>query len=180
MSRIGRLPVAIPAGVTVEVAENNVVTVKGPKGTLVKELAPEMEIKVEGAEVVVTRPNDLKRMKSLHGLTRTLINNMVVGVSTGYQKVLEVNGVGYRAAKSGNKLTLNLGYSHPVEMIDPEGIEAVCEGQNKIIVKGIDKEKVGQYAAEIRDKRRPEPYKGKGIKYADEVFRRKVGKTGKK
>ena len=180
MSRIGRLPVAIPAGVTVEVAENNVVTVKGPKGTLVKELAPEMEIKVEGAEVVVTRPNDLKRMKSLHGLTRTLINNMVVGVSTGYQKVLEVNGVGYRASKAGNKLTLNLGYSHPVEMIDPEGIESVCEGQNKIIVKGIDKEKVGQYAAEIRDKRRPEPYKGKGIKYADEVIRRKVGKTGKK
>ena len=180
MSRIGRLPVAIPAGVTVEVAENNVVTVKGPKGTLVRELAPEMEIKVEGAEVVVTRPNDLKRMKSLHGLTRTLINNMVIGVSTGYQKVLEVNGVGYRASKSGNKLTLNLGYSHPVEMIDPEGIEAVCEGQNKIIVKGIDKEKVGQYAAEIRDKRRPEPYKGKGIKYSDEVIRRKVGKTGKK
>ena len=180
MSRIGRLPVAIPAGVTVEVAENNVVTVKGPKGTLVRELAPEMEIKVEGAEVVVTRPNDLKRMKSLHGLTRTLINNMVVGVSTGYQKVLEVNGVGYRAAKSGNKLTLNLGYSHPVEMIDPEGIESVCEGQNKIIVKGIDKEKVGQYAAEIREKRAPEPYKGKGIKYADEVIRRKVGKTGKK
>ena len=180
MSRIGRLPVAIPAGVTVEVAENNVVTVKGPKGTLVRELAPEMEIKVEGAEVVVTRPNDLKRMKSLHGLTRTLINNMVIGVSTGYQKVLEVNGVGYRAAKSGNKLTLNLGYSHPVEMIDPEGIESVVEGQNKITVKGIDKEKVGQYAAEIRDKRRPEPYKGKGIKYADEVIRRKVGKTGKK
>ena len=180
MSRIGRLPVAIPAGVTVEVAENNVVTVKGPKGTLVKELAPEMEIKVEGAEVVVTRPNDLKRMKSLHGLTRTLINNMVIGVSTGYQKVLEVNGVGYKAAKAGNKLTLNLGYSHPVEMIDPEGIESVVEGQNKITVKGIDKEKVGQYAAEIRDKRRPEPYKGKGIKYADEVIRRKVGKTGKK
>ena len=180
MSRIGRLPVAIPAGVTVEVAENNVVTVKGPKGTLVKELAPEMEIKVEGAEVVVTRPNDLKRMKSLHGLTRTLINNMVIGVSTGYQKVLEVNGVGYRAAKSGNKLTLNLGYSHPVEMIDPEGIESVVEGQNKITVKGIDKEKVGQYAAEIREKRKPEPYKGKGIKYADEVIRRKVGKTGKK
>ena len=180
MSRIGRLPVAIPAGVTVEVAENNVVTVKGPKGTLVRELAPEMEIKVEGAEVVVTRPNDLKRMKSLHGLTRTLINNMVVGVSTGYQKVREVNGVGYKAAKAGNKLTLNLGYSHPVEMIDPEGIESVVEGQNKITVKGIDKEKVGQYAAEIRDKRRPEPYKGKGIKYADEVIRRKVGKTGKK
>ena len=127
MSRIGRLPVAIPAGVTVEVAENNVVTVKGPKGTLVKELAPEMEIKVEGAEVVVTRPNDLKRMKSLHGLTSTLINNMVVGVSAGYEKVLEINGVGYRAAKSGNKLTLSLGYSHPVEMTDPEGIETVLE-----------------------------------------------------
>ena len=180
MSRIGRLPVTVPAGVTVEIAENNKVTVKGPKGTLVRELPVEMEIKLEEDKVVVTRPNDLKRMKSLHGLTRTLINNMVVGVSTGYQKVLEVNGVGYRAAKSGNKLTLNLGYSHPVEMIDPEGIEAVCEGQNKIIVKGIDKEKVGQYAAEIRDKRRPEPYKGKGIKYADEVIRRKVGKTGKK
>ena len=180
MSRIGRLPVAIPAGVTVEVAENNVVTVKGPKGTLVRELAPEMEIKVEGAEVVVTRPNDLKRMKSLHGLTRTLINNMVIGVSTGYQKVLEVNGVGYRAAKSGNKLTLNLGYSHPVEMIDPEGVESVLEGQNKIFIRGIDKEKVGQYAADIRSKRGPEPYKGKGIKYSDEVIRRKVGKTGKK
>ena len=180
MSRIGRLPITVPAGVTVEIAENNKVTVKGPKGTLVKELPVEMEIKQEGETIVVTRPNDLKRMKSLHGLTRTLINNMVIGVSAGYQKVLEVNGVGYRAAKSGNKLTLNLGYSHPVEMIDPEGIEAVCEGQNKIIVKGIDKEKVGQYAAEIRDKRRPEPYKGKGIKYADEVIRRKVGKTGKK
>ena len=180
MSRIGRLPVAIPAGVTVEVAENNVVTVKGPKGTLERVLPVEMEIKSENDEIVVTRPNDLKKMKSLHGLTRTLINNMVIGVSAGYQKVLEVNGVGYKAAKAGNKLTLNLGYSHPVEMIDPEGIEAVCEGQNKIIVKGIDKEKVGQYAAEIRDKRRPEPYKGKGIKYADEVIRRKVGKTGKK
>jgi len=180
MSRIGRLPVKVPAGVTVEITENNKVTVTGPKGTLSKDLAVEMEIKMEGDEIIVTRPNDLKRMKSLHGLTRTLINNMVIGVSAGYQKVLEVNGVGYRAAKSGNKLTLNLGYSHPVEMIDPEGIEAVCEGQNKIIVKGIDKEKVGQYAAEIRDKRRPEPYKGKGIKYADEVIRRKVGKTGKK
>lgn len=180
MSRIGRLPVAIPAGVTVEVAENNKVTVKGPKGTLERELPTEMEIKVEDGHVVVARPNDLKKMKSLHGLTRTLINNMVQGVSNGYEKVLEVNGVGYRAAKSGNKLTLNLGYSHPVEMIDPEGIEAVVEGQNKIIVKGIDKEKVGQYAAEIRDKRRPEPYKGKGIKYVDEVIRRKVGKTGKK
>ena len=179
MSRIGRLPVAIPAGVTVEVAENNKVTVKGPKGTLVRELPTEMEIKVEGAEVIVSRPNDLKRSKSLHGLTRTLINNMVVGVTTGYEKKLEVNGVGYRAAKQGKKLTLNLGYSHPVEMEDPEGIETVVEGQNIIIVKGIDKEKVGQFAAEIRSKRAPEPYKGKGIKYADETIRRKVGKTGK-
>ena len=179
MSRIGRMPIAIPAGVTVDIAENNKVTVKGPKGTLERVLAPEMEIKVEGAEIVVTRPNDLKRMKSLHGLTRTLINNMVVGVTAGYEKKLEVNGVGYRAAKAGKKLTLTLGYSHPVEMEDPEGIESTVDG-NVITVKGIDKEKVGQYAAEIRDKRRPEPYKGKGIKYADEVIRRKVGKTGKK
>ena len=171
MSRIGRQPIAIPAGVTVEIAENNVVTVKGPKGTLTRELPVEMEIKQEGAEVTVSRPSDLKRMKSLHGLTRTLIHNMVVGVTDGYSKVLEVNGVGYRAAKAGKKLTLSLGYSHPVEMEDPDGIETVLEGQNKITVKGIDKEKVGQYAAEIRDKRRPEPYKGKGIKY---------GKTGKK
>ena len=142
MSRIGRHPIAIPAGVTVEIAENNVVTVKGPKGTLEKALPTEMEIKQEGEEIVVTRPNDLKKMKSLHGLTRTLINNMVIGVTEGYQKVLEVNGVGYRAAKSGNKLTLNLGYSHPVEMEDPEGIETVVEGQNKIIVKGLSKEKL--------------------------------------
>ena len=180
MSRIGRMPIAIPAGVTVEVAENNKVTVKGPKGTLERVLPSEMEITVEGAEVIVKRPNDLKRMKSLHGLTRTLINNMVVGVTAGYEKKLEINGVGYRAAKAGKTLTLSLGYSHPVEMTDPEGIESVLDGQNIIIVKGIDKEKVGQYAAEIRDKRRPEPYKGKGIKYADEVIRRKVGKTGKK
>ena len=179
MSRIGRMPIAIPAGVTVEIAENNKVTVKGPKGTLSRVLVPEMEIKVEGAEIIVTRPNDLKRMKSLHGLTRTLINNMVVGVTAGYEKKLEVNGVGYRAAKAGKKLTLTLGYSHPVEMEDPEGVESTVEG-NVITVKGIDKEKVGQFAAEIRDKRRPEPYKGKGIKYADEVIRRKVGKTGKK
>lgn len=179
MSRIGRMPIAIPAGVTVDVAENNKVTVKGPKGTLERVLPAEMEIKLEGAEVTVSRPNDLKKMKSLHGLTRTLIHNMVVGVTEGFEKKLEVNGVGYRVAKSGKKLTLNLGYSHPVEMTDPEGIETVVDGMN-IIVKGIDKEKVGQFAAEIRDKRRPEPYKGKGIKYADEVIRRKVGTTGKK
>ena len=179
MSRIGRMPIAIPAGVTVELAENNQVTVKGPKGTLSRVLPSEMEIKVEGSEVTVTRPNDLKKMKSLHGLTRTLIHNMVVGVTDGFTKELEVNGVGYRASKAGKKLTLNLGYSHPVEMIDPEGLSSAVDG-NKIIVSGISKEKVGQYAAEIRDKRRPEPYKGKGIKYADEVIRRKVGKTGKK
>ena len=179
MSRIGRMPIAIPAGVTVDIAENNKVTVKGPKGTLERVLPAELEIKLNDGQVEVTRPNDLKKMKSLHGLTRTLIHNMIVGVTEGYEKTLEVNVVGYRAAKSGKKLTLNLGYSHPVEMEDPEGLEAVVDG-NKIIVKGIDKEKVGQYAAEIRDKRRPEPYKGKGIKYADEHIRRKVGKTGKK
>ncbi len=179
MSRIGRMPIAIPAGVTVSVAENNKVTVKGPKGTLERVLPREMEIKVEGAEVTVSRPNDLKKMKSLHGLTRTLIHNMVEGVTNGFEKKLEVNGVGYRAAKAGKKLTLSLGYSHPVEMEDPEGIETAVEG-NVITVKGIDKEKVGQFAAEIRDKRRPEPYKGKGIKYSDEVIRRKAGKTGKK
>ena len=179
MSRIGRMPIAVPAGVTVDIAENNKVTVKGPKGTLERVLPTEMDIKLEGSEVVVTRPNDLKKMKSLHGLTRTLIANMVTGVTEGYEKVLEVNGVGYKAQKQGKKLVLSLGYSHPVEMEDPEGVESVV-ADNKITVKGIDKEKVGQYAAEIRDKRRPEPYKGKGIKYADEVIRRKVGKTGKK
>ena len=180
MSRIGRMPVAIPAGVTVTIAENNLVTVKGPKGTLERELPVEMNIKEEDGHIVVTRPNDLKKMKSLHGLTRTLINNMIHGVTEGYEKVLEVNGVGYRAAKQGKKLVLSLGYSHPVEMEDPEGIETVLDGQNIIIVKGISKEKVGQYAAEIREKRRPEPYKGKGIKYAEEHIRRKEGKAGKK
>jgi large subunit ribosomal protein L6 len=173
------MPIAIPAGVTVDIAENNKVTVKGPKGTLSRVLAPQMEIKIEGTEIVVNRPNDLKQMKSLHGLTRTLINNMVVGVTQGYEKVLEINGVGYRAAKEGKKLNLTLGYSHPVIMEDPEGLESSVD-QNRIIIKGIDKEKVGQYAAEIRSKRGPEPYKGKGIKYADEVIRRKAGKTGKK
>ena len=179
MSRIGKMPIAIPAGVTVDIAENNTITVKGPKGTLTRVLAPEMEIKVEGTEIIVNRPNDLKRNKSLHGLTRTLINNMVVGVTAGYEKALEINGVGYKAAKEGKKLVLNLGYSHPVNMMDPEGIESTVDN-NRIVIKGIDKEKVGQYAAEIRDQRRPEPYKGKGIKYADEVIRRKAGKTGKK
>ena len=180
MSRIGRMPIAVPAGVTVDIAENNQVTVKGPKGTLERVLHAEMEIKLDGTTVTVSRPNDLKKMKSLHGLTRTLINNMVVGVSAGFEKKLEVNGVGYKAQKNGKTLVLSLGYSHPVEMVDPEGLEVTVEGQNLIVVKGIDKEKVGQYAAEIRSKREPEPYKGKGIKYVDEVIRRKVGKTGKK
>jgi large subunit ribosomal protein L6 len=174
------MPVAIPAGVTVKVEDGNMVTVKGPKGELSRAFAPELTIEEKDGQILVSRPNDLKKNKALHGLTRTLIHNMIVGTSEGYQKVLEINGVGYRAAKQGKVLTLNLGYSHPVEMEDPEGIETVCEGQNKIIVKGISKEKVGQYAAEIRTKRPPEPYKGKGIKYAEEKIRRKVGKTGKK
>jgi large subunit ribosomal protein L6 len=180
MSRIGKMPIAIPAGVTVDIAENNKVTVKGPKGTLERVLPSEMVINIEGAEATVSRPNDLKKMRALHGLTRTLFANMVIGVTQGYEKHLEINGVGYRAAKAGKELTLTIGYSHPVVMTDPEGIESVLDGQNKIVIKGIDKEKVGQYAAEIRAKRPPEPYKGKGIKYADEVIRRKVGKTGKK
>lgn len=179
MSRIGKLPVAIPAGVDVKLEEGNVITVKGAKGTLTRKLVDDLTVVVENNEIVVTRPSDLKRYKALHGLTRTLIYNMVVGVTEGYTKVLEINGVGYRAAKSGNKLNLTLGYSHPVEMIDPEGLTSAVEG-NKITVSGIDKEKVGQFAAEIRAKRPPEPYKGKGIKYETEHIRRKVGKTGKK
>ena len=180
MSRIGRLPIDIPAGVEVKIEEGNKVTVKGPKGTLEKCLPVEMTIKQEDNQVVVTRPNDLKKMKSLHGLTRSLIANMITGVSEGYEKKLEINGVGYRAQKKGKEITFNLGFSHPVVMTDPEGLESVLDGQNKITIKGIDKQKVGQYAAEIRELRKPEPYKGKGIKYADEVIRRKVGKTGKK
>ncbi|MBQ9321495.1 MAG: 50S ribosomal protein L6 [Eubacterium sp.] len=179
MSRIGRMPISVPDGVTVDVKEGNVVTVKGPKGTLERTFAPEMILEQKDGEITVSRPNDLKRNKSLHGLTRTLLHNMIVGVHEGYTKVLEVNGVGYRAAKQGKKLVLNLGYSHPVEMEDPDGIETAVEG-NKLSVTGISKENVGQYAAEIRGKRAPEPYKGKGIKYADEVIRRKVGKTGAK
>ena len=179
MSRIGKMPIAVPAGVTVDIAENNKVTVKGPKGELSRVLPAEMKITQEDGEIKVERPNDEKKNRSLHGLTRTLINNMVVGVTDGYKKTLEVNGVGYRAAKQGKKLVLNLGYSHPVEMEDPEGLETTVE-DNKIIVSGIDKETVGQFAAEIRATRAPEPYKGKGIKYDYEVIRRKVGKTGKK
>jgi large subunit ribosomal protein L6 len=179
MSRIGKLPIDVPAGATVTIGEGNVVTVKGPKGTLTKTFDSAMKIVLEENQVVVTRPNDLKRNKSLHGLTRTLVSNMVEGVTNGFNKVLEINGVGYRAQKQGKKLVLSLGYSHPVEMEDPEGITSVVEG-NKITISGISKENVGQFAAEIRFKRPPEPYKGKGIKYVDEVIRRKEGKTGKK
>lgn len=180
MSRIGRMPIAVPAGVTVDIAENNKVTVKGPKGELTRVLPEAMDIKKDGEEIVVTRPNDLKKNKALHGLTRTLIYNMVVGVTEGYEKVLEVNGVGYRAQKQGKKLVLSLGYSHPVEMEDPEGLTVEVPNQTELIVKGIDKQLVGNYAAKIRDWRKPEPYKGKGIRYAGEVVRRKEGKTGKK
>ena len=179
MSRIGKMPVNIPAGVEVKLEAGNNITVKGPKGALNRKLVDDMNIALEGTQVLVTRPSDLKRHKALHGLTRTLIFNMVEGVTNGYSKTLEINGTGYRAAKAGNKLNLTLGYSHPIEMTDPEGVTANVEG-NKIIISGIDKEKVGQYAAEIRDKRPPEPYKGKGIKYSDEHIIRKAGKAGKK
>ena len=179
MSRIGKMPIAIPAGVTVDIAENNKVTVKGPKGTLERVLPSEMIISKDGDVVTVSRPNDLKRMRSLHGLTRTLINNMVVGVTDGYQKVLEINGVGYRVAKQGTGINMTLGYSHPVIMEAPEGITFDVPNANTIIVRGIDKELVGQTAAVVRSKRPPEVYRGKGIKYADEVIRRKEGKTGK-
>ncbi|MDD5940265.1 MAG: 50S ribosomal protein L6 [Lachnospiraceae bacterium] len=179
MSRIGLMPIAIPAGVTVSVAENNTVTVKGPKGELVRTLPAEMTIKQENGEIKVSRPNDLKKEKALHGLTRALLHNMVVGVTEGFTKTLEINGVGYRAEKKGKVLTMHLGYSHNVDMEDPAGVETKVDG-NKIIVSGIDKEAVGQYAANIRSKRSPEPYKGKGIKYDYETIRRKVGKTGKK
>ena len=179
MSRVGRMPIAIPAGVTVDIAENNNVTVKGPKGELNRTLPAEMSITIEAGEILVKRPNDLKRNKALHGLTRALLNNMVIGVTEGFSKTLLITGVGYRAAKQGNKLVLTLGYSHPIEMEEPEGIEIEVPDQSKIIVKGISKEKVGQCAAEIRSFRAPEPYKGKGIRYEDEHIRRKVGKTGK-
>lgn len=180
MSRIGKLPVAIPAGVEVKLEEGNVITVKGPKGTLTRKLVDDLDIKVEGSEVIVTRPSDLKRYKSLHGLTRTLIFNMVEGVTNGYTKELEINGVGYRAAKQGNKLVMNLGYSHQVEMEEKDGISIDVPQPNQIIISGADKQKVGQFAAEVREKRPPEPYKGKGIKYVDEYIIRKEGKTGSK
>ena len=180
MSRIGRMPITVPAGVTVEVKSGNVVTVKGPKGELTRELHPEMQINVEAGVVNVTRPSDAKEHRSLHGLTRTLLNNMVVGVTEGYKKELEVTGVGYRVAKEGKNLNMTLGYSHPVIMPEIDGISIECPTPNKIIISGIDKQVVGQFAAEVREKRPPEPYKGKGIKYVGEVIRRKEGKTASK
>ena len=180
MSRIGRAPISIPAGVEIKVEDNNVVTVKGPKGTLTQKFNPNMTISMDNGVLNVTRPNDAKENRSLHGLTRTLVNNMVVGVTAGYKKELDVNGVGYRVAKEGTKLVMNLGYSHQVIMEEKDGITIEVPSPNKIIVNGCDKQKVGQFAAEIREKRPPEPYKGKGIKYVDEVIRRKAGKTGAK
>ncbi len=180
MSRIGKQPITIPAGVDVTIGANNEVTVKGPKGTLCETMSAEMTITKDGDIITVTRPSDQKDHRALHGLTRTLISNMVIGVSEGYTKQLEINGVGYRAAKQGNKLVMNLGYSHQVEMEEPEGIKIDVPQPNQIVVSGYDKQKVGQIAAQIREKRAPEPYKGKGIKYVDEVIRRKEGKAGGK
>ena len=180
MSRIGRAPIAIPAGVEIKVEDNNVVTVKGPKGTLTQQFNPNMAIAMENGELKVTRPNDAKENRALHGLTRTLLHNMVVGVTEGFKKELDVNGVGYRVAKEGGKLVMNLGFSHQVVMEESEGISIEVPNPNKIIISGTDKQRVGQFAAEVREKRPPEPYKGKGIKYADEVIRRKEGKTGVK
>ena len=180
MSRIGRMPITVPAGVEVTVAEGNVVTVKGPKGTLIKQLHPTMMIEQEGNTIHVKRPDETKESKSLHGLTRTLLNNMITGVHEVYKKELEINGVGYRAAKEGSNLVMNLGYSHQVIVPEIEGISIEVPSANRIVISGCDKQMVGQFAAEVREKRPPEPYKGKGIKYVDEVIRRKVGKTGAK
>ena len=178
MSRIGNKPITVPAGIDVTI-DGQKITVKGPKGTLERTVNDNISIKLENGVIVVARPNDEKENRSLHGLTRTLINNMIEGVSNEFSKQLEINGVGYRAAKQGNKIVLTLGYSHPVEMVEPEGITYEVPNPNSIIVKGIDKELVGQMAADIRTKRPPEVYRGKGIKYVDEHIRRKEGKTGK-
>ena len=180
MSRIGRAPITVPAGVEIKIEDNNVVTVKGPKGTLTQQFNANMAIALDNGVLTVTRPNDAKENRALHGLTRTLINNMIVGVTEGFKKELDVNGVGYRVAKEGNKLVMNLGFSHQVIMEEKNGISIEVPGPNKIIISGCDKQIVGQFAAEVREKRPPEPYKGKGIKYVDEVIRRKVGKTGGK
>lgn len=180
MSRIGKAPIVLPKGVDIKIDENNYMTVKGPKGKLEKQLHGEMIIKVEGDQIIVSRPTESDMHKSLHGLTRTLVNNMVVGVTDGFEKALDINGVGYRAQKQGNKLVLTLGYSHPVEMEEPAGITVETPAPNRVIVKGIDKQAVGEFAANIRLKRLPEPYKGKGIKYSYEVIRKKEGKAGAK
>ncbi len=180
MSRIGRAPIAVPAGVEIKIEDNNLVTVKGPKGALTQQLHPNMAIEQEGAVLHVKRPNDLKENRALHGLTRSLLHNMVVGVTDGFKKTLDVNGVGYRVAMEGGKLVMNLGFSHQVIMEAPEGITIETPNPNQIVISGYDKQLVGQFAAKVREKRPPEPYKGKGIKYSDEVIRRKVGKTGVK
>ena len=179
MSRIGRMPIAVPAGVTVTIGEGNAVTVKGPKGELNETFATCLEIKQEGAEIVITRNSDVKEVRALHGLTRALLNNMVVGVTEGYSKKLEIVGVGYKVEKSGNKLTLSLGHSHPIYVEETAGVTFDVPDLNTIIVKGISKQEVGQMAAQIRSFRKPEPYHGKGVKYSDERIRRKAGKTGK-
>lgn len=179
MSRIGRMPITVPEGVEVKL-DGNTITVKGKNGVLTRDIHPAMKVAMEGNVITVSRPNDEKQNRSLHGLSRSLIHNMVVGVTEGYKKVLIVNGVGYRVQKQGKTLTMNLGYSHPVVVEEIDGIKIDVEGTNKIIISGPDKQKVGQFAAEVREKRPPEPYKGKGIKYDDEVIRRKEGKTGAK
>lgn len=178
MSRIGKMPIEIPKGVEVKIDNNNLAVVKGPKGTLTKQLHKDMIINVESGVITVKRPSESKNHKALHGLTRSLLNNMIEGVTKGFEKALEVNGVGYRAQKQGKKLVLTLGYSHPVEMEEPEGITVEVPAPNKIVVKGADKQAVGEFAANIRSKREPEVYKGKGIKYENEIIRRKEGKTG--
>jgi len=180
MSRIGRMPIAIPAGVDVKMDDNNTLTIKGQKGTLTNKFHKDMIISIDATKILVQRPSEEKIHKSLHGLTRSLINNMVDGVTKGFEKTLEINGVGYRALKQGKKLVLTLGYSHPVEMEDPEGITVEVPAPNKVVVKGIDKQAVGEFAAKIRSKREPEVYKGKGVKYSYEVIRRKEGKAGGK
>ena len=180
MSRIGKMPIELPAGVEVKISNDNVVTVKGAKGTLTQAFDQQIKIEMDGNVITITRPNDIKEVRALHGLTRALLNNMVVGVTEGFKKELDINGVGYRAAKQGKTLVLNLGYSHQVEVEEIDGITIDVPNPNKLIISGIDKQVVGQFAANIREKRPPEPYKGKGIKYTDEVIKRKEGKTGGK